>query len=128
MSSLRLADYVADIARSALAEHAALPPWELTARAPTIVTQMLAAPSSGFERAGDVVWHGSTRIEEGAIVKGPAVIGPWLPPTRHLGRVPAGHPLRQTGALDGSRWRRSSGHAPGAGSVRCVIMEGPAGW
>ena len=76
MSSPRLADYVADVACSALAEHAALPPWELTARAPTIVTHMLAAVGTGFERAGDVVWHGSARIEQGAIVKGPAVIGP----------------------------------------------------
>jgi UDP-N-acetylglucosamine diphosphorylase / glucose-1-phosphate thymidylyltransferase / UDP-N-acetylgalactosamine diphosphorylase / glucosamine-1-phosphate N-acetyltransferase / galactosamine-1-phosphate N-acetyltransferase len=76
MPSPRLADYVADVARSALAEHAALPPWELTARATTIVTHMLAAVGTGFERTDDVVWHGSARIEQGAIVKGPAVIGP----------------------------------------------------
>jgi len=76
MSSPRLADYVARVARSVLAEHAALPPWELTARAAEVVTRVLAMPDSAFEIAGDIARHPTARIEHGAVVKGPAVIGP----------------------------------------------------
>ena len=76
MSSPRLADYVARIARSPLAEHAALLPWELTARAAEVVMRVLAIPDTGFEIAGDVARHPSARVEAGAVVKGPAVIGP----------------------------------------------------
>jgi len=71
----RLADYVGGIARSALAEHAALPPWALTTRATEIVTRILAALPAEFEIAGDVARHPSARVEPGATVKGPAVIG-----------------------------------------------------
>jgi NDP-sugar pyrophosphorylase family protein len=76
MSSPRLADYVARFARTVLAEHASLLPWELTARAAEVVMRVLATPDAAFEIAGDVARHPSARIEHGAVVKGPAVIGP----------------------------------------------------
>jgi len=75
MSAPRLADYVARFARTVLAEHAALLPWELTARAAEVVMRVLATPGAAFEIAGDIARHPSARIEHGAVVKGPAVIG-----------------------------------------------------
>jgi NDP-sugar pyrophosphorylase family protein len=72
----RLTDYVAGIGRSALAAHAALPPWDLPARASEIVTAMLADLDPSFEIADEVARHPTARIEPGAIVKGPAIIGP----------------------------------------------------
>jgi UDP-N-acetylglucosamine diphosphorylase / glucose-1-phosphate thymidylyltransferase / UDP-N-acetylgalactosamine diphosphorylase / glucosamine-1-phosphate N-acetyltransferase / galactosamine-1-phosphate N-acetyltransferase len=76
MSSPRLTDYVARFARSVLAQHATLLPWELTARAAEMVTRLLATTDAAFEIAGDIARHPSARIEDGAVVKGPAVIGP----------------------------------------------------
>jgi NDP-sugar pyrophosphorylase family protein len=72
----RLADYVAGIGCSALAAHAALPPWDLPAHAREIVTAMLADLDPSFEIADEVARHPTARIEHGAIVKGPAIIGP----------------------------------------------------
>jgi NDP-sugar pyrophosphorylase family protein len=76
MSSPRLTDYVARFTRSVLAEHATLMPWELTARAAEVVMRVLATADAAFEIAGDIARHPSARVEHGAIVKGPAVIGP----------------------------------------------------
>ncbi len=76
MSSPRLTDYVARFTRSVLAEHATLLPWELTARAAEVVMRVLATADAAFEIAGDIARHPSARVEHGAIVKGPAVIGP----------------------------------------------------
>jgi len=72
----RLADYIAGIERSALAAHAARPPWDLPARAREIVAAMLADLDPSFEIADEVACHPTARIEHGAIVKGPAIIGP----------------------------------------------------
>jgi NDP-sugar pyrophosphorylase family protein len=51
-------------------------PWRLTGDAPAIVTSHLASLGIGYEVSGDIAVHVTARIEAGAIVKGPAIIGP----------------------------------------------------
>jgi len=76
MPSPHLADYVARFAHSTLADSATLLPWELTAHAAEVVMRLLATTDTAYEIAGDIARHPSARIERGAVVKGPAVIGP----------------------------------------------------
>lgn len=61
---------------SALAAFAAAPPWALTASAADIVRRLLDGLGEDFGIAGDVAVHRSARVEPGAVLKGPLIVGP----------------------------------------------------
>ncbi len=52
-----------------------LAPWEITSRANAIVTRAIAG-LTGYDIADGVAIHRKATVEKGAIVKGPAIIGP----------------------------------------------------
>ncbi len=58
---------------AALAETA---PWHLTASIAEILSRWLATLDPLYRIAGDVAVHETACIEEGAVLKGPAIIGP----------------------------------------------------
>lgn len=74
--SVRLRDYVATAAQSALAPYLDHTPWALTTNAPNIVRQLIATCGDGYAINGDIAIHSSATIEPGAAIKGPAIIGP----------------------------------------------------
>jgi NDP-sugar pyrophosphorylase family protein len=74
--SIRLRDFVASLDASPLAPWAELAPWELARRAGEIVTSLLGAVGPGYVVADGVAVHATARVEPGAVLKGPAVIGP----------------------------------------------------
>ncbi len=51
-------------------------PWEITTELPALIETMLSALSSDYEVKGNIAIHHSAKIEAGALVKGPAIIGP----------------------------------------------------
>lgn len=71
---IRIADFVAGWPASPYA--AVEVPWPAVRDIAAHVRRHLAALDDTFVRTGDVAVHRSATIEEGAIVKGPAVIGP----------------------------------------------------
>ncbi len=75
--ALHIADFIATWQRSPLAPWAPLAPWEVTAQSESIVRQLLAAlPEQEYRIAGEVAIHHSARVEDGAVLKGPLVLGP----------------------------------------------------
>jgi UDP-N-acetylglucosamine diphosphorylase / glucose-1-phosphate thymidylyltransferase / UDP-N-acetylgalactosamine diphosphorylase / glucosamine-1-phosphate N-acetyltransferase / galactosamine-1-phosphate N-acetyltransferase len=69
-------DHVARFRESALAEFSALAPWELTSAAAAVVERVLSRVGDGYAVSGNIGVHRTATIEDGATVKGPAVIGP----------------------------------------------------
>jgi NDP-sugar pyrophosphorylase family protein len=75
--TVRIADYIQDLARSPLAQWADETPWELVRSAPERGSALLAQLSPDeYEVRGDVAVHRSAQVEDGAILKGPLIIGP----------------------------------------------------
>ncbi|MFM9924643.1 LpxA family transferase [Variovorax sp. H27-G14] len=75
--AIDLADYIAGFAGSPLAPWAASLPWELPLHAPDIVRRLLAGlPADDYLVDGEVAVHRSTRVEPGAVLKGPLILGP----------------------------------------------------
>ena len=74
--SVRLRDYVASAAQSALASQLDQAPWALTSNAPDIVHALLVTCGDDYAIQGDIAIHASATIEPGAAIKGPAIIGP----------------------------------------------------
>ncbi len=71
-----LVRHIPALPASALADLAAEPPWALTGAADDIVRRLLARLGADFSVADEVAVHASTRIEPGAVLKGPLVVGP----------------------------------------------------
>lgn len=68
--------YVAGFATSPLARWGACLPWELPMQANAIVRELLAAlPADEYAIEGDIAIHRSARIEPGAVLKGPLILG-----------------------------------------------------
>lgn len=68
--------YIAGFAASPLARWGRCLPWELPVQAPQIVRELLAGlPAGEYAIEGDVAIHRSARIEPGAVLKGPLVLG-----------------------------------------------------
>ena len=75
--TIALCDYVASFATSPFAFEASLPPWTLTARAGKLVADLLATlDPDRYHVEADVAVARTARIESGAILKGPIVVGP----------------------------------------------------
>lgn len=74
--ALRVADYVQALPSSPLAHLGDLAPWEWTSQAREIVQALLATlPGDAFSIQGDIALHHSARVEEGAVLKGPLILG-----------------------------------------------------
>ena len=75
--TVRIADYIQDLADSPLAQWADLTPWALVVNAPERVSALLAQLSPDeYEVRGDVAVHRTAQVEDGAVLKGPLIIGP----------------------------------------------------
>lgn len=76
MSAIRVGDYVEAAATSPLVDFIARAPWELTQNAEAIVRRLIGALAPDYRVIDGVALHSSAIIETGAILKGPAIIGP----------------------------------------------------
>ena len=61
---------------SLLAPHVALLPWELTQNSTDIVSGLLEKLGDDYVRWDDIAVHPRCTIEDGAVLKGPAILGP----------------------------------------------------
>jgi len=74
--AIELAAYIAGFTGSPMAPWAASQPWELPPRAPEIVRRLLAGlPAGDYVVEGEVAVHRSARVEPGAVLKGPLILG-----------------------------------------------------
>lgn len=74
---LDLGGYVARFASSPLAHWIGLDPWTLTTQSVSTARQLVRMiDDPAYDIAGDVAIHRSATVEDGAMVKGPVVIGP----------------------------------------------------
>jgi NDP-sugar pyrophosphorylase family protein len=71
-----LTDYVAGAARYASFFVPTASPWPVIAAIPEILRAKLRALPTGYCIDGDIAVHETAQIETGAVVKGPAIIGP----------------------------------------------------
>jgi len=76
MSAIRVGDFVEAAATSPLVDFIARAPWELTQNAEAIVRRLIGALAPDYRVIDGVALHSSATIETGAILKGPAIIGP----------------------------------------------------
>lgn len=73
---LRVADYIQAAATTPLADMLARPPWDWTQNAEAIVRRLMNQLGPEYRGIEGAAIHGSATIELGAIIKGPAIIGP----------------------------------------------------
>ncbi|MGJ4998753.1 LpxA family transferase [Bradyrhizobium sp. HKCCYLS3077] len=67
--------FVASWHSSSFARHG-LEPWQITTQASELIRSMICDLGAGYAFEGDKAIHESSTIEPGAIIKGPAIIGP----------------------------------------------------
>jgi bifunctional N-acetylglucosamine-1-phosphate-uridyltransferase/glucosamine-1-phosphate-acetyltransferase GlmU-like protein len=73
---VRVADFVAGIDSSAIGPWASRAPWEITGRSAEIVRRLLATlPAVDFVITEEIAIHRSARVEAGAVLKGPLILG-----------------------------------------------------
>jgi bifunctional N-acetylglucosamine-1-phosphate-uridyltransferase/glucosamine-1-phosphate-acetyltransferase GlmU-like protein len=73
---ISLTDYIAAFSTSPLARWTDVLPWEMTQEAPAVVRKLLATLDfSEFNVSGEVAIHTSATVEDGAIIKGPCILG-----------------------------------------------------
>lgn len=72
-----LAEYISSFHNSPLAPLALSEPWSLTQRSEPIVRSLLAAlPAGEFCITDEIAIHVSSVVEQGAVLKGPLILGP----------------------------------------------------
>jgi NDP-sugar pyrophosphorylase family protein len=77
LSGIRISTFISRVSQGSLAPHGASEPWRLTQDAAAIVEALLKTlDRKAYRIDGDVAVHETARLEAGAIVKRPAVIGP----------------------------------------------------
>jgi UDP-N-acetylglucosamine diphosphorylase / glucose-1-phosphate thymidylyltransferase / UDP-N-acetylgalactosamine diphosphorylase / glucosamine-1-phosphate N-acetyltransferase / galactosamine-1-phosphate N-acetyltransferase len=69
-------DYIARFPKSPLAQLGKLAPWELTSGSIGAVDRLLSEIEGEYDVAGNVATHRTAVVEEQALIKGPAIIGP----------------------------------------------------
>jgi len=67
---------IAGFRDSALREFSGSPPWTLTSSSVEIVERLLSRLGTDYAVSGNIARHITSTIEDGAILKGPAIIGP----------------------------------------------------
>lgn len=71
------AGYIARFAASPLAHWAGAEPWTLTSQAVATARQLVRMiDDPAYDISGDIAIHRAATVEDGAVIKGPAVIGP----------------------------------------------------
>lgn len=69
--------FIANFPASPIAPWAAAAPWELTHQSEYIVRQLLATlPATAYRISNEVAVHVTATVEQGAVLKGPLIIGP----------------------------------------------------
>jgi NDP-sugar pyrophosphorylase family protein len=71
-----LEEHIAGFRGSELGEFSGSMPWELTLGSVGIVERLLGGLRDGYAVTGGVATHLTSTIESGAVIKGPAIIGP----------------------------------------------------
>lgn len=75
-SIVSITDYIESFPSSPLAALGAVDPWELTSQSAAIVRQLIASLSGDdFIIEGEIARHKSATVEQGAVLKGPLVLG-----------------------------------------------------
>jgi bifunctional N-acetylglucosamine-1-phosphate-uridyltransferase/glucosamine-1-phosphate-acetyltransferase GlmU-like protein len=70
-----IGDFIACWPTSGFARHN-LMPWQITSQAVELIGEMIGELGRGYALNGDKAIHESATVEAGAIIKGPAVLGP----------------------------------------------------
>ncbi len=74
--AIRISDFITRFASSPLAPWADAAPWEITAQSEHIVRGLLATlPAADFDITQEVAVHRRARVETGAVLKGPLILG-----------------------------------------------------
>jgi UDP-3-O-[3-hydroxymyristoyl] glucosamine N-acyltransferase len=73
---MQIADFIADLSRSALAPYAARAAWDLTSGSDAIVAALIETCGDAYDVRENVAVHRSAQVEAGAVIKAPAIIGP----------------------------------------------------
>ncbi len=68
--------WIDSFVESPLSQYLNHKPWALTAKAESVVAQMIGQLSGNYSISGDIAIAQSANVENGAIIKGPAIIGP----------------------------------------------------
>ncbi len=77
MPTISLIDFIAGIDASPLARWRTAAPWELTSQSESIVRRLFEnLRPTEFRIADEIAIHASATVEDGAIVKGPLILGP----------------------------------------------------
>jgi NDP-sugar pyrophosphorylase family protein len=71
---IEISDFVASWISSGLA--GGLQPWQVTARAGDTIRRRFGGLDAKYSRDGEIAAHMSAVIEPGAVIKGPAILGP----------------------------------------------------
>jgi len=75
--TIAVSQFVRRFADHAFAAQGSISPWQLTGGAAKSVATLLPRLGREYRIQGDVAVHETARLEDGAIVKGPAIIGPY---------------------------------------------------
>ncbi|MES1199555.1 MAG: hypothetical protein ABUS48_06210 [Pseudomonadota bacterium] len=75
-NGVRICDFVERADTSALSDLAQRAPWDLTYSADAIVRALFAALGPDYSQFDGVAVHNTARIEQGAALKAPVIIGP----------------------------------------------------
>jgi NDP-sugar pyrophosphorylase family protein len=68
-------DFIASWPSSGFARHS-LRPWEITSQAVELIRSMIDELGDGYALDGDKAIHTSANVEDGAVIKGPTILGP----------------------------------------------------
>jgi NDP-sugar pyrophosphorylase family protein len=74
-SMIDISAFVASWPSSSFAQQG-LEPWQVTSQAAELIRARLGELDAGYLRDGDKAIHESATVEPGAIIKGPAILGP----------------------------------------------------
>jgi UDP-N-acetylglucosamine diphosphorylase / glucose-1-phosphate thymidylyltransferase / UDP-N-acetylgalactosamine diphosphorylase / glucosamine-1-phosphate N-acetyltransferase / galactosamine-1-phosphate N-acetyltransferase len=76
MSIINTGDYIKRFADSPPGQLGALLPWQLTAHAVDLVARLLDKLGSEYTVEAKIAIHSSAQVEQAAVLKGPAIVGP----------------------------------------------------
>ena len=71
-----LSSFIARIGASALARWSGEAPWHITGQAASRVAELARDLDAGYSRQGEAAVHRTATVEPGAVIKGPAIVGP----------------------------------------------------
>ena len=73
--NISISDYISTWPNFKLAQPGT-PPWHVTEQAPDLVRAAIARLSSDYTISGDIAIHNTAQVEQGAVLKGPIILGP----------------------------------------------------